>query len=67
MPPKNSGKQWTPTDIKQLKKELKENTPTRLVGHHLGRSPAAVQSKANELGLSTKPVNQSPRGTRKKR
>lgn len=62
----NSGKQWTPADVKQLKKEVKENTPTRLMGLHLGRTPDAVQNKANELGLSTKPTNQSPYGSKKK-
>jgi hypothetical protein len=35
------------------------------MGLHLGRSPEAVQSKANELGLSTKPTNQSPYNRRK--
>lgn len=69
--PKNTGKPWTPADVRQLRTELKQNTPTRLVGLHLGRSPDAVQQKANELGLSTKPTNQSPRGgadsTRRKR
>ena len=58
--PPNSGKPWTNDQVKQLKKEIGENTPTRLLGLHLGRSPEAVQSKANELGLSTKPTNQSP-------
>lgn len=64
--PPNSGKSWTATDVRQLKKEIKENTPTRVLGLHLGRTPDAVQKKANDLGLSTKPTNQSPRGTKKK-
>jgi hypothetical protein len=58
-PPK-SGQPWTPADVKQLKQEINQNTPTPLMGLHLGRSPVAVQDKANALGLSTKPVNQRP-------
>jgi len=27
---RNSGKPWTSSDVKQLKKEAKENTPTRV-------------------------------------
>jgi hypothetical protein len=64
--PLNSGKPWTNANIKQLKKEIKENTPTRVMGLHLGRTGRAVQSEANKLGLSTKPTNQSPYGTKKK-
>ena len=60
--PANSGKSWTPANVKQLKTEIGQNTPTRVLGLHLGRTPEAVQSKANELGLSTKATNQSPRG-----
>jgi hypothetical protein len=65
-PPK-SGKPWTAPDVKQLKQEIKQNTPTRVMGLHLGRSPQAVQQKANDLGLSTKPTNQRPYGTKGKR
>jgi hypothetical protein len=64
--PSNSGKAWSQADITQLKKEIKQNTPTRVMGLHLGRTPNAVQSKANELNLSTKPTNQSPYNRRQK-
>lgn len=64
--PPNSGEPWTPAEVRQLKQEIKENTPTRVMGLKHGRSPEAVQSKANDLGLSTKPTNQSPYGTKKK-
>lgn len=64
--PPNSGKAWTPSDVRQLKTEIKQNTPTRVMGLHLGRTPGAVQSKANDLGLSTKPTNQRPYGTKKR-
>jgi hypothetical protein len=61
--PANSGKDWGPKEVAQLKKELRSNTPTRLMGHHLKRSPDAGQQKASSLGLSTKPTNKSPFGT----
>jgi hypothetical protein len=60
--PTNSGKPWTKGEVAQLKTEIKQNTPTRVLGLKHGRSPEAMQSKANSLGLSTKPTNQSPRG-----
>ena len=63
--PKNHGKAWTPSDVKKLKQEVKQNTPTRVLGLHLGRTPEAVQAKASEVGLSLKPTNQSPYGTKK--
>ncbi len=65
--PANSGKKWTPAQVSQLKKEIRENTPTRVMGVHQKRSPEAVQQKANDLGLSTKPTNQRPYGTGGKR
>ncbi len=58
--PKNHGKDWTPADTKQLRQLARENTPTRVAGLKLGRTPAAVQGKAGELGISLKPTNQSP-------
>jgi len=61
----NSGKQWSKQDISQLKILANENTPTRVVGLKLGRTPGAVQSKASEIGLSLKPTNQSPYNRRK--
>jgi hypothetical protein len=64
--PKNHGKNWTPTDNRELKKLIGENTPTRVMGLKLGRTPGAVQGHANDLGLSTKPVNQRPNKGRKR-
>ncbi|HQI29226.1 MAG TPA: hypothetical protein PLT20_14165 [Sedimentisphaerales bacterium] len=62
---RNTGKQWTSSDVKELRQMAKENTPTRVMGLKLGRTPAAVQSKASEKGISLKPTNQSPYGTKK--
>lgn len=64
--PKNHGQAWSPADVKQLRAEVKQNTPTRVLGLHLGRTPAAVQAKAAELNVSLKPTNQRPYGTQKK-
>jgi hypothetical protein len=63
---RNSGKQWTAADVKQLRQLARENTPTRVAGLKLGRTPGAVQSKASELGISLKPTNQSPYNRRGK-
>lgn len=57
---RNSGKAWTGADKKALADLAHGNTPTRVIGLKLGRSEAAVQSKASDLGISLKPANQSP-------
>jgi hypothetical protein len=64
--PKNHRKTWSDSDAARLRKEAAGNTPTRVLGLHLGRTPAAVQAKAAALGISLKPVNQRPYGTAKK-
>lgn len=51
---------WTGADDKQLRQLIRENTPTRVMGIKLERTPAAVQQHANDFGLNTKPVNQRP-------
>lgn len=58
--PANQGKSWTSVQETQLKKLAKGNTPTPLIGYKLGRTPTAVQSKAQDLNVSLKPVNKSP-------
>lgn len=63
--PPNHGKTWTTSQEKQLKQLADQNTPTRVIGLKTGRTPAAVQSKASVLGVSLKPTNQSPYGTKK--
>lgn len=64
--PKNQGKPWTPPADATLRKLAKGNTPTGLIAHELGRSKAAVYAHASDLGVSLKPVNQSPDKRRKK-
>jgi hypothetical protein len=63
---RNTGKVWTPTDVKQLKQLAKENTPTRVIGLKLGRTAGAVQQKASQEDISLKPTNQSPYNRREK-
>jgi hypothetical protein len=64
--PKNHGQPWSGADEKALKQMAKENTPTRVMGFKLGRTPEAVEAKAADLGVSLKPVNQSPYNRQKK-
>lgn len=61
---RNAGKKWTGEEVKQLKALAKENTPTRIIGLKLGRPEDGVRAKASEEGVSLKPTNQSPYGTK---
>ncbi len=65
MTAKNSGKQWSSKDVVQLRSLAIKNTPTRVMGIKLGRSPEAIQAKATEKHISLKPNNRSPYGTKK--
>jgi len=64
---RNSGKPWTPADVKNLKQFAKGNTPTRVIGVKLGRTEAAIRAKAQEIDLSLKPTNQSPYNRRSRK
>jgi hypothetical protein len=63
--PKNHGKPWTQPQVTQLQNLAKGNTPTRVIGIKLGRTEDSITSKASEEGISLKPTNQSPYGTKK--
>jgi hypothetical protein len=63
---RNTGKPWTPKEINQLKTLAEGNTPTRVIGLKLGRTAAAVYTRASEENISLAPTNQSPYGTKKK-
>lgn len=65
MTAKNSGKPWSPDQVQQLKTLAAGNTPTRVIGLKMGRSPTAVQSKALAEGVTLKPTNQSPYNRKK--
>ncbi|MGH9875658.1 MAG: hypothetical protein ACRD9S_24645 [Pyrinomonadaceae bacterium] len=56
----NHGQPWTPQQVSQLEKLANRNTPTRVIGLKLGRTPKAVSQKAHEQSISLKPTNQSP-------
>lgn len=58
--PDREGKHWTNSEVQQLKKLAKGNTPTPLIADALGRTPQAVYSKASEEDISLKPTNRSP-------
>lgn len=64
--PTNQGKDWTAAEIKKLGQLARQNTPTRVAALKLGRTPAAVAQKASFEGISLRPTNQRPYGTRKK-
>jgi len=63
---RNTGKRWKPGEVVQLRREAGQNTPTRVIGLHLGRTPEAIRTKASEKGISLKPPNQSPYNRRKR-
>lgn len=63
---RNAGKQWTSQEESKLVKLARGNTPTRVIGLDLGRPVGGVRSKAQELGVSLRPTNQSPYNRRKK-
>jgi hypothetical protein len=62
----NTREPWTPANIRELKSLAKANTPTRVIGLKLGRSEVSVRAKARSEGISLKPANRSPYGTKKK-
>ena len=62
----NTGKRWTPTQVKQLRQLASQNTPTRVIGLKLGRTEKAVRIKASEKGVSLKPTNHPSLHRRKK-
>ena len=64
--PKNHGNAWTPAHDRQLRSLARGNTPTRVMGLKLGRTEGSVYQRASELGVSLKPTNQSPYGTRRR-
>jgi hypothetical protein len=62
---RNTGKNWTQSDVSELRKLARQNTPTRVIGLKLGRTENAVRTKASSKGISLKPTNQSPYNKRK--
>jgi hypothetical protein len=54
---RNSGKEWSAEEVRELKRLAKEDTPTPVIGLKLGRTPAAVYTRASEEGVSLMPPN----------
>ena len=63
--PEREGKQWSDAELAKLTKLANGNTPTPLIADALGRTPAAVYSKAYQEGISLKPTNKPPYSRRK--
>jgi len=63
---RNTGKPWSREEVRELRTLAKGDTPTRVIGLKLGRTPEAVYTKASNEGISLKPTNQSPYGWSKK-
>ncbi len=63
---RNSGRPWTPQEVRALKMLARENTPTRVISLKMGRTKPAVYSKASQENISLKPINQSPYNRRRK-
>jgi hypothetical protein len=49
---RNTGKEWTSAENKQLKELAAHHTPTRVIGVKLRRTPAAIYSQAAREGIS---------------
>lgn len=62
---RNNGKAWTSSDVRQLRELAQGNTPTRVIGLKIGRTPGAIYQQASEQGISLGPTNQSPYNRRK--
>ena len=63
--PGNHHKQWTQNEVSQLQQLARQNTPTRVIGLKMQRTPAAISQKASEENISLKPTNQSPYNRRR--
>jgi hypothetical protein len=63
---RNSGKAWTSQSKQQLRQLAAQNTPTRVIGLKLGRTPASIYTQAAKQNTSLEPPNQRPYGTVKR-
>jgi hypothetical protein len=44
--------EWTPNDVRELKKHSKSKTPVKAIAKQMKRTPGAVRQKAKNLGIS---------------
>jgi hypothetical protein len=63
--PDNHRKSWSSNQVRELRSLAKGNTPTRVIGLKMGRTPMAIRAKAAHEGISLKPTNQSPYNRRR--
>jgi hypothetical protein len=64
---RNLGNNWSASEVRQLKKLAKDNTPTGVISLKLGRTPVAIRGKAQREGVSLRPANRSPYSRRRDR
>jgi hypothetical protein len=64
--PPHDHEHWTTEQVQDLKKLVRQNTPTRIIALKLGRTPESIYGKASGERISLKPTNQSPYNRRKK-
>jgi hypothetical protein len=58
---------WDGSSLRELKRLAKANTPAGVISLKIGRTVAAIRSKAQREGVSLSPINRSPYNRRKKR
>jgi hypothetical protein len=63
--PANHGKSWSKQDVRTLETLANQNTPTRVIGLKMGRTPESIYGKASTENIPLKPTNQSPYNRRK--
>jgi hypothetical protein len=49
---RNTGKTWTMAEVRERGRLAPGNTPTRVIGLKLGRTPAAIYARAAQKGIS---------------
>ena len=62
---RNANTRWTPSQVAQVRQLAAGNTPTRVIAFKVGRTPAAISTKASEAAISLAPPNQSPYSRRR--
>jgi hypothetical protein len=55
----NNYNRWTASDVRALRQLAKQNTPMRVIGQKLGRTPISIRGKAQREGISLRPTNQT--------
>jgi predicted alpha/beta hydrolase len=56
---RNNYNRWSASDVRALRQLAKQNTPMRVIGQKLGRTPISIRGKAQREGISLRPTNQA--------